>query len=184
MFDVTKPLSSQLLNLKFDQVFTTAINLKMKDINHQDFSEDEAAASDDDADMEYTRCLQQEVDGRREELRLRQEATALVLSEVAVINADIEQMRKDIEQRRKEGAADDLQWMEYVSCHPEMQVALFEAKKDAVWDVLSGRVTAVVADLTVRFKSSPKKMHCIVVDVNECKCKCCSLHFRPPSWKG
>jgi hypothetical protein len=147
----------------------------MKDINHQDFSEDEATASDDDADIEYTRCLQQEVDGRREEVRLREEATALVLAEVAVMNADIEQMRK-------EGAADDLQWIEYVSCHPEMQVALYEAKKDAVWDVLSGRVTAAVADLTVRFLSSPKKMHCIVVNVNECKC--CSLHFRPPSWKG
>jgi hypothetical protein len=130
----------------------------MKDITHQDFSEDEATTSDDEADLEYERLLQKEVDETREALRLRKERNALVLAEVAIMNAEIEDMRK-------ESAAYDLQWIEFVAGNPE---TIDEAKKDAVWDMLSAGVTASYAYLTVSNFILQKKP--IVIEVNECKC--------------
>jgi hypothetical protein len=140
----------------------------MKDITHQDFSEDEATTSDDEADIEYERLLQKEVDQKREDLRLLKERNALVLAEVAIMDAEIEYMKK-------ESATYDLEWIESVAGNPERQVAIDEAKKDAVWDMLSARVTASYAYLTVSNFILQKKKKPIVIEVNECKC--CFLFF-------
>ena len=158
----------------------------MKDIKHQDFSEDEPTTSDDEADIEYERLLQEEVDKKKEDVRLQKERNALVLDELATINAEIEDLRKESEDLLKENAANDLQWIEFVAGNSEMQVAIDEAKKDAVWDMLSAGVRASynAAYLTVSNFILQKEKP-IVIEVNECKCWFFFfLSSRRPSWNA